>query len=85
MHSHGYFHKCAGHPANRRRLQGLEKHQRTLTNPSPKQNEFDRCTNSGHPAVRQLQPIEIAAHKLPTISLTKKIKGVKTISFFDTF
>jgi hypothetical protein len=45
----------------------------------------NHCTNSGHPLVGELHPIDFKAHKTVSFYLTLKFKGVKTTSFFDNF
>jgi hypothetical protein len=43
------------------------------------------CTNSGHPLVDELHPINFKADKTVSFYLTLKFKGVETTSFFDNF
>jgi hypothetical protein len=44
-----------------------------------------RCTKIEHGPVDPLHSIDFAMDKNPSFSLTLKIEGVKTYSFFDTF
>jgi hypothetical protein len=46
---------------------------------------LNHCTNSGHPLVDELHPVDFKAHKKMSFYLTLKFKGVKTTSFFDNF